>query len=273
MEILTFKIKLRTLDNRLERTIVFSSCSLVSSFSYAILSSFNAEAKHLFNVEYKRNRFEFIFDNMEVPEWTIYCNPSLYKLSELNLAIGDNMVLEYDYGASFIFDIKLIDIKPMKKYTHRHYPYITSGKGHGIIEDMPPDLLLKVFEEDRGMFGDRDYNNFDISFANLFLKDHIRFYKEAYEHNIVNYEKKPLVFNTKTNEDSNIIDFEVNKLWLSIPEEMRNIYLKSVFCHNCFSKYGGVAFKPGYKIVKERGMLVIDGECEKCNGHIKRACD
>lgn len=273
MNILTFKISLKGLEPYLEREIEFSENSLLSTFSYAILSSFNAKANHLFNVNYKGNRFEFIFDNMDLPPYVSYYNPSLYKLSELNLNIGDKFTLEYDYGASWIFNIEYIDKKPMKNHTHMHYPYLISGKGYGIIEDMPPYDLLDIINKNDGIFDGTDYKEFPMELINTLLKGEIEFYKEAYEHHIINKEKLVLNFNDTNIDNSNIIDFQANKMWLSIPEEIRNFYIHSAYCHNCFSKYGDSSFMDGYKIKFDKGMLIIDGKCSRCKEHMVRTCD
>ena len=121
-------------------------------------------------------------------------DPIKTKLSALKLSIGDVLEMEYDYGASWKFTIKLVAITEMKKGSGNHYPYVTAGQGRGIIEDRPPFELAEIIEktDKTGIlpqvcdnFLDEeiewDYRKFDLEFCNIILKREIEAIQYAYE--------------------------------------------------------------------------------------------
>ena len=121
-------------------------------------------------------------------------NPIRTKLSTLKLSVGDKLSMEYDYGAGWGFEIKLLSIVEMKRGAGTHYPYVTDGKGKGIIEDISPYELAEIVEKtDKDgtlpqiidMYSDKevswDYRKFDLEYCNVFLKDDVWEIQNAYE--------------------------------------------------------------------------------------------
>ena len=98
------------------------------------MASFELSGSHLFSVRYINSYFEFYNDNAIQP-----CD---FKLKNLNLSVGDKLKMVYDFGADLNFEIKLTAIKEMKKGMGTHYPYVLSGAGAVIPEDLSvPELV------------------------------------------------------------------------------------------------------------------------------------
>ena len=307
MKVYKFKIKLKDFEDKVYREIEFSENSSVAKLAYAILVSFDTDGSHLYNIEWKNNHFENIFDTEEelINGINFYLNPSLYKLNELKLKIGDKLNMEYDYGAGWEFDIELIDIYDMKKGAHRHYPYITAGIGSGIYEEGGPSVLDDAFkkdgiinlseeyiqmlkdqyfeeldEDEKKYIADNnidvtdiidrtiDFNDYNIYLANMLLKREIELMEDAYEMHDVNYEKKPLDFKD-VKEEKNIIDVNLYNVWNKIDGKIKKYILNNAFCFNCSQKYGPVPFCKDYCLVKKHGRLVVKGKCSVCNSEIE----
>ena len=191
-EVYKFRVKLSELENYIWRDIEITSLSSVAKLGYAILAAFSGAASHLFCIKVNGKRYEFAYEEDDFSEEVF--DPMITKLSSLKLNIGDSLTMEYDYGAGWEFAIELISTGEMKKGTGTHYPYITGGKGNGIIEDTRPGVLLEYieqtekdgilptyydFESDRE--AEWDYRKCDLEYLNALYKFKISMIKEAYE--------------------------------------------------------------------------------------------
>ena len=87
MKVYKFKIKLKDFEDKVYREIEFSENSSVAKLAYAILVSFDTDGSHLYNIEWKNNHFENIFDTEEelINGINFYLNPSLYHLHYFRL--------------------------------------------------------------------------------------------------------------------------------------------------------------------------------------------
>lgn len=129
------------------------------------MASFELSGSHLFSVRYINSYFEFYNDNAIQP-----CD---FKLKNLNLSVGDKLKMVYDFGADLNFEIKLTAIKEMKKGMGTHYPYVLSGAGTKIPEDMfIPELIEEL---------DSLYKEYDSELDNVLLKGKIQILKDQYE--------------------------------------------------------------------------------------------
>ncbi len=192
-EVYKFKVKLRELENKIWRDIEISSASNVAKLGYAVLAAFEAEGNHLFCINYKDCRYEIVCDDFYEDFGMKIEDPISKKLSSLKMEIGDKMEMEYDYGASWRFDIEFVSAEPMKKGMGTHYPYVTDGAGWGIIEDLSigewvdyitetdetgtPPVYYDVFDKEVSW----DYQRFDLKTLNILLKGKIQRMKENYE--------------------------------------------------------------------------------------------
>lgn len=192
-DVYKFKVKLCELENYIWREIEITSLSSVAKLGYAILGAFSGTASHLFCVIVNGKRYEFLYEEDNLFEEELF-DPGITKLASLRLNVGDTLTMEYDYGAGWEFDIELMAIEEMKKGAGTHYPYITDGKGNGIIEDASPGILIEFieqtdregvlptyydFNEDKEM--EWDYRKCDLEYLNSFYKFRIAQIKAAYE--------------------------------------------------------------------------------------------
>ena len=151
---------------------------------YAVLAAFESTASHFFNIKFNGKRYEIVFDDDFEFEPAI--DPIKTKLSSLKLSVDNVLKMEYDYGAGWEFEIKLVSITEMKRGTGAHYPYVTDGQGKGIIEDTSPyeleDIinqidktgqLHKIYDYEYDKEREWDYRKFDLEYCNIFLKDRI----------------------------------------------------------------------------------------------------
>lgn len=176
-DVYQFKVKLKELPKVIWRDIEITSVSTVAKLAYAVLAAFEANATHLFGINFKGVRYEIPYEG-DTPEFNEQCkdffkelckgflgkipeevlsedffapeptaDPTKTKLSDLKLSKGDVLHMEYDYGAGWEFSIKLTRITEMKRGTGTHYPYIIDGQGKGIIEDIFPFELAEMIQE------------------------------------------------------------------------------------------------------------------------------
>lgn len=192
-DVYKFKVRLCELENVIWRDIEITSVSSVAKLGYAVLAAFESTASHLFNIRHNGKRYEIVFEEDDFGDEPAI-NPINTKLSTLNLGIGDELSMEYDYGADWEFKIELLSITDMKRGAGTHYPYVTDGKGRGIIEDASPYELVEIVgKTDRegalpkimDMYSGKevlwDYRKFDLEYCNMFFKDNVWKMQCAYE--------------------------------------------------------------------------------------------
>lgn len=135
-EIYTFRVRLCELKNVIWRDIEITSVSSVAKLGYAVLAAFDSTASHLpiFNIRFKGRRYEIMFDedDFSVSPFLIL---SIRNFPALKLKAGNRLSMEYDYGAGWEFEIKLLSITRMER-----------GRGD-IIRMLPAErkkALLKI---------------------------------------------------------------------------------------------------------------------------------
>lgn len=192
-DVYKFKVRLCELENVMWRDIEITSVSSVAKLGYAVLAAFESTASHLFNIRFDGKRYEIVFEEDDFDDEPAI-NPIRTKLSALKLSVGDKLSMEYDYGAGWEFEIELLSISEMKRGAGTHYPYVTDGKGNGIIEDTSPYELAEMVEKTdkdgtlpqiMDMYSGKevlwDYRKFDLEYCNVFFKDNVWKIQNAYE--------------------------------------------------------------------------------------------
>lgn len=192
-DIYKFKVRLCELESIMWRDIEITSVSSVAKLGYAVLAAFESTASHLFNIKFKGKRYEIIFEDDDFNEEPAI-DPIITKLSALKLNAGDKLSMEYDYGAGWEFDIELLSVSEMKRGAGTHYPYVTDGKGKGIIEDTSPYEIAEIVEKTdhdgtlpriadmySGKENEWDYRKFNLEYCNVFFKDNVYRIRCAYE--------------------------------------------------------------------------------------------
>lgn len=192
-DVYKFKVRLCELESTIWRDIEITSVSSVAKLGYAVLAAFESTASHLFNIRCNGKRYEIVFEENDFDDDPAI-DPIKTKLSVLKLSVGDTLTMEYDYGAGWKFEIELLSVTEMKRGAGTHYPYVTDGKGKGIIEDTSPYELAEIIEktdEDgtlpqiTDMYSGKekmwDYRDFNLEYCNVFFKDNVWRTQSAYE--------------------------------------------------------------------------------------------
>ncbi len=196
-DVLTFKITYRDCEEIIWRIVEVSSNSMLANLGYLVLASFDTLAYHLFN--FTINGKEYCDE--ETAEEAMYFNINSHKrdvghyfvkIKDLQLKKNDRFEMLYDFGCDQIFDIELIDVKPMEKYKGGKYPRIIDGQGRGIIDDMSSFELKEIIEKidngepsgiiyDSSADTDWDYKEYNIDLDNCLLKGEISRIQWGYE--------------------------------------------------------------------------------------------
>lgn len=192
-DVYKFKVKLCELKNVIWRDIEITSVSSVAKLGYAVLAAFESTASHLFNLRFDGKRYEIVFEEDDFDDEPAI-DPIKTKLSTLKLSVGDKLSMEYDYGAGWEFEMELLSIIEMKRGAGTHYPYVTDGKGKGIVEDTSPyelaemvtktdtdGMLPQIMDMYSGKEVSWDYRKFDLEYCNVFFKDNVWKIQNAYE--------------------------------------------------------------------------------------------
>ena len=190
-KIYTFRITYRGCEEKIWRVAEVSSNNTLAQLGYTILVTFDTLAYHLFSVSCKGVSYELDTDEEEIDDALRLRG---VKLSALNLQIGDQLEMIYDFGCEQIFDIELTGVQDMPKGRGRAYPRIAAGEGRGIIDDLPADELLKMIREIDRTGASRfqymtpyermipwDYRNYDLEIDNALLKGDVNQVQFAYE--------------------------------------------------------------------------------------------
>ena len=110
--------------------------------SNVVLAAFERTASHLFNIQFGVKRYEIMFEEDEPAN-----DPIRTKLATLKLSVGYKLSMEQDYGADCEFEMELLSTVEMKRGAVTYYPYVTDGKGKGVIEDTSPYELAEIVEK------------------------------------------------------------------------------------------------------------------------------
>ena len=118
VKIYTFKITYADCDNRIWRIAAVSSNYTLAELGYMVLATFDTMAYHLFKMKYKdmifflsAECFEDLWHNDDIN----YDMLSSHKINSINMNIGDNIEMIYDFGCEQIFNIELIEIGDMPR--------------------------------------------------------------------------------------------------------------------------------------------------------------
>lgn len=194
-EVLTFRIGIKGLEDKIWRKIEIPARRTVADLAYTILATFNSLAYHLYDITYRNKVYDCWVciedDHSLVPP----INAVITKLSDLNLKINDTMKMEYDTGSTTSFNITYLGSKKLNSYREQElYPIIIDGEGLGMLDDMC-DFELKDIVDDIDKLGvsnhyftpgyetnkKYDYRKYNINKDNKELKGKILAIKNGYE--------------------------------------------------------------------------------------------
>lgn len=174
-----FRVEISGLGDKLERNIIIDSNDSLASLAYMVLSSINALSHHMFTMYVKYNQ-DIKFSCLLMKEFKDkYVQELLardHDLWKFNLAEGDVIEMDYGYAIKWHFFIQLIERRiETKKY---EIPYVLSGKGFGIVEEVSKEVVANLLNQ-RTLYDGIDYSRFikdDERFS-----DHYKMLKLIYE--------------------------------------------------------------------------------------------
>ena len=193
-KVLTFKIGIEGLEDKIWRKIEITDRRTVADLAYTILATFDSLAYHLYNINYNNKVYDCWVcikdDYSDIPK----VNATITKLSDLELKENDTMEMKYDYGSTTTFKITYLGCSDLEKGKGSHYPYVIDGEGRGMLDDMC-DFELKEIVEDTDKKGysehyftpgyertiKYDYRKFNIKNNNTLLKGLVLEIKNGYE--------------------------------------------------------------------------------------------
>ena len=194
-KVLTFKVEIEELENKIWRKIEITDRRTVADLAYTILATFRALADHLYDIEYK-NKFYDCWICIEDDHRDVeLVNATITKLSNLELKKNDTMIMSYDTGSTTTFKITFLEERSFERGNGMHYPYIIDGAGYGMINDITNKELKEVVNniDKKGKsnyeifcIGGRfteiyDYRNFDLDKNNLYVRRYFFKIKYSYE--------------------------------------------------------------------------------------------
>ena len=104
------------------------------------------------------------------------------------------MVMNYDFGSTTTFIIEYLESRDLEKNNGRHYPYVISGEGRGMIDDMSDFELKEIVDDiDNKGYSEHyftpgyertikyDYRKYNIKTDNALLKGLVLNIKNGYE--------------------------------------------------------------------------------------------
>ena len=193
-KVLTFKVGIEGLEDKIWRKIEITDRKTVADLAYTILATFDSLAYHLYDIKYKNKVYDCWVciedDHSEIPP----INAVITKLNSIGLKENDTMEMEYDTGSTTTFKITYLDSRDLEKGNGTHYPYIIDGAGRGMLDDIC-DFELKEIVDDIDKKGyseyyftpgyertiKYDYREFNIKNNNALLKGLVLEIKNGYE--------------------------------------------------------------------------------------------
>ena len=193
-KVLTFKVGIEGLENKIWRKIEITDKKTVADLAYTILAAFDSLAYHLYDIEYKNKIYDSWISIEDDYSGIPKLNATTTSLNELELKEQDKLEMQYDFGSTTTFKITYLGCRNLEQGAGRHYPYIIDGAGRGMMDDIS-DFELKEIVDDIDKKGYSNYNftpgyerrikydyrDFNIKSNNILLKGIISEIKYKYE--------------------------------------------------------------------------------------------
>ena len=192
--VLTFKVSIEGLEDKIWRVIEINDRKTVADLAYTILASFNSLAYHLYDIKYQNKTYDcwVAIDHDHGDEKLI--NAVTTKLSDIYFKQNDKMTMEYDTGSPTTFIITYLGSRKREPKTYGYYPVIIDGSGNGMLDDVTGWELKEIVENtDKCGYSNYyyspgyettrkyDYRKYNIKTDNKKLKGMILEIKNGYE--------------------------------------------------------------------------------------------
>lgn len=193
-KVLTFKVGIEELENKIWREIEITDKRTVADLAYTILASFDSLAYHLYKIKHGKDLYDCMIDTDFIDEDVEYLNAVNTSLDKLDFSKNKKMVMRYDFGTPTVFIINFLNSRELEKYNANHYPYVVDGAGRGMLDDITGEELKEIVEDiDKKGYSEHyftpgyerkikyDYRDFDIKGNNILLKGLVSEIKSGYE--------------------------------------------------------------------------------------------
>lgn len=188
-KVYTFHIGYQGLEKKIWRRVEVSSSCRLDRLGYLVLATFDTMAYHMFAISFRGQHYG-LPDSFDLTEQN---DLAQFTLEQLDMRVGERMQMDYDFGTTQTFVLKLEAIADMPRGKGAHYPWVLDGAGSGIVDDMHVCELRELVEQiDRNGKTDEplyypeddevpwDYRTFDLKAENMVLKTYIRRIEESY---------------------------------------------------------------------------------------------
>lgn len=191
-KVLTFKVEIEGLENKIWREIEITDRRTVADLAYTILATFDSLAYHLYDIKHSNDRYDCMIEPLDLGNFS-FKNAVQTKLKDIDFN-NEKMVMEYDFGSTTTFIITYLESRNLEKYNGMHYPYIIDGSGRGMLDDICDFELKEIVDDiDKKGYSEHyftpgyernikyDYRDFDIKTNNSLLKGLVLEIKNGYE--------------------------------------------------------------------------------------------
>lgn len=193
-KVLTFKVGIEGLEDKIWRKIEITDVRTVADLAYTILATFDSLAYHLYDIKHNNKVYDCWICIEDDHSGITKINATTTKLKDIGLKENDSLEMAYDYGSTTTFKISYLGCTDLERGTGNHYPYVIDGAGRGMLDDMC-DFELKEIVKDIDNKGyleysftpgyertiKYDYRDFDIKNNNALLKGLILEIENKYE--------------------------------------------------------------------------------------------
>lgn len=137
------QVELATYEPMMWRQININGETRLDELCYCVLASFGAQGSHLFALQAEGKTYQLPYLDGEE-------DITLHWLGEF--PESTKFKLEYDFGESWQFNIKINKIKPHRRHRlNSEIPQIVGGSGQGIIDDIGGVAGLELAAQDDSM--------------------------------------------------------------------------------------------------------------------------
>lgn len=137
-------VKMKGLSRYIQREIEIPGIMSLDDLCMVVLASMNCYGSHMYDITYGGETFDCLLQE-DAENYT-----AAYTLEDLELSKGDKLVLSYDYGEDYEFDILVKDIVEHDSFFNLEDMRVIKGKGYGIWEDN--HYLLELYLKNREAF-------------------------------------------------------------------------------------------------------------------------
>ncbi len=189
MKFYILKTSLSNYPENLYRKLIFNASNDLDELAFTILSIYNTMAYHMYMFEDDNNTYynQLSIDDGVYDESTDNMYGSIFVTLDKIQTESNKFKMLYDFGEEYEFDIEILDVIEINKYSK--IPIVTEGAGYGILEDDKHNFIRYLEGEHlehplyfykNNNFVELDFNDFNLEECNKKLKREISSIRRAY---------------------------------------------------------------------------------------------